>query len=678
MTSKPFYKRILYCVWGITFFLPVITQGQNVTKLLQKADAKYNTGYMTEARELYADVLEASPNNFRAAMQLGRVYTDLEDYQQSLIYYQRALQIDPRLNDTLYLRLGITHKRLGNYRRAKETFLKFKEIHPAEDELSQRADQEIEGCDLAESYRSKNPPYELSSVSFNSAAGDQFPAYLDQRQEDVFLVFESYRRQGNRSKKNFGGKGEPSFSDLFYVTMQNDSTFGVVKNFAKNVNKKYNDGTPAFSPNGLSMYFTICNSKANPNGCNIYESKFDPVRKSWGKPFLSEGLAGKKDVIINDRGKSKTYPTDDRQPTLSRDGRTIYFVSDRPGGKGGFDIWYSRKLGAKWGPPVNLTTINTSGNELSPFLTPEGDRLYFASKGWAGFGGFDLFVSNGSGAEWDTPTNLGTPYNSSYDDYGGIWMKSDSLAFITSNRPGGVGRSDIYRVQRVRLDPDKFQITVQGLIRDKVSKQPIPFATAILYEYQPDDSIIPIDTFETDQSARYLFPLRWQKQYKILGNAPEYLANEEDVSTIGIEGDATLEKNIDIELEPIVIDRPIVLQNIYYDFDEYYLRPDAVQELNELIDLLNQNPNLIIQMGSHTDSNGTEQYNDGLSNNRAKAAVRYLVENGIDPGRLSWFGFGESQPLVFPENGPEDEQANRRTEFRIISIDFDQLVEDIN
>ncbi|RMG32178.1 MAG: tetratricopeptide repeat protein [Bacteroidetes bacterium] len=675
--SRQFVSYAILCVLLASPFLLQAQSGE-VNKLMQKAALKYHTGYMTEAKELYESVLNIEPSNFEAAYRLGQVNTALEDYQEALRWYRKATEIDPDRNDTLYLDLGMAYKRLANYRKAREAFESFKSRHRVQDEYFAQAEKEIEGCDLAEAAAKKTPRFSVSPVTFNSAAGDQFPAFLDQRQEDVFLAFGSYRREGNRSKKNFSGKGEPAFEDIFLVILENDSTFGDVENVGKPINKKFNDGTPAFTPDGLTMYYTVCNSRKNRDGCSIFESRYNPVKKRWGKPVLVEGIAGTREVVVNSRGKTVQMPTDDRQPSISRDGRTMYFVSSREGGQGGFDIWYSRKLGSRWGEPQNLgPVINTPFNEISPFINRDGDRLYFASTGHAGFGGYDLYESKGQMGSWGTPKNLGSPMNSSYDDFGSIWLRNDSLVYFTSNRPGGLGSNDIYRGKKLRLDPSRFNIAVQGLIRDKNTKQPIPFATAILFEYQPDSSLVPLDTFLTDQTAFYNFPLQWQKKYKILGNAPEYFANDEDVSTVGIEDDAIIERNIDIELEPIVIDEPIVLQNIYYDFDEYYLRPDAVEELNNLIELLTQNDNIVIQMGSHTDTNGTEVYNIGLSENRAKAAVKYLIENGIHPARLTWKGYGETSPLIYPEMSDEDEQANRRTEFRIISIEFEPPEGDI-
>jgi outer membrane protein OmpA-like peptidoglycan-associated protein len=185
-----------------------------------------------------------------------------------------------------------------------------------------------------------------------------------------------------------------------------------------------------------------------------------------------------------------------------------------------------------------------------------------------------------------------------------------------------------------------------------------------------EGQLIPLDTFNTDQSAQYRFSLKPGKDYKLIGNAPEYLANEVQVSTRDATQSADLEADIDIYLDRIEIARPIVLQNIYFDYDKYDIRPDAAVELDRLAVILERNPTLRILIGAHTDTNGTEAYNIKLSNNRAKAVVEYLRQKGIDPRRLTWVGYGESQPLIYPELSDEDEQANRRAEFRILSIDL--------
>lgn len=673
---KP-YRFQWLSVYLLLFLLvsPGLSQAQSgkSDKLMNKADQYFRSGNIVGAKDLYQTVLGQDGNNFEAAYQLGRTNYILKDYREALRYYRKASEIDPSRNDTVYLRIGLTYKLLNNYRKARESFQEFMRRHQTQDDYYERAQIEIKGCDLAEASLSALPPYRIKPVSFNSSAGDRLPSYLDQRQEDKFLAFVSERPRPKKRNKRNVVTGEPKDADIYHVVRENDSTFGteVVPFPKKRINFKGNDGPASFTGNGLSMYYAICNYKKNKNGCSIYESKYNPIKKEWSKPIYLESLAGEKEIIVNSRGKTKKTPTDDRQPFITRDGRTLFFVSDRGGGEGGFDIWFSRRVGAGWSPPQNLgETINTPFNEATPFLNDDGNTLYFASEGHPGFGGYDLFYAQGEIGSFGEPVNVGSPVNSTYNDVGGIWMDEDSLIYFTSNRPTGVGSYDIYWGRKIAYGPEDYQIAVKGLIRDKVTKQPIEFAEAILYEYQEDSSLLQVKTFKTDQSARYEFPLSAEKNYKVLGNAPEYLANEVEVSTVGVMPMTEIVRNIDIELEPIIINDPIVLQNIYYDYDEYYLRADALPELKRLLKILNDNDNIIIQMGSHTDSNGEEPYNKNLSENRAKAVVKYLAQNGIDPARLTWFGFGESEPLVTPELSDQDEQANRRTEFRILSIDF--------
>jgi outer membrane protein OmpA-like peptidoglycan-associated protein len=659
----------------VMLILPMSLLAQDkVDKAMEKASLAFRQNQLVDAEDLYQEVLAIDPDNYQATYRIGQIKRAFQDYREALRYFRKAAEIDSSRNDTVYLLMGLTYKILDNCRKAEEAFEIFIKRHGANDLYGRRAQLEIEGCALAEEQMNARPSYRVKPTTFNSTADDMVPSLLDQQQEDVFISFMSSRvPPGERAKKRDQVTGQPSDRNLYYVVKENDSTFGAeLQYFPKRINhKKRPDGPATFTGDGLTMYFVRCNTKENREGCSIFESKYDPIKKEWGKPIFVEALSGEKEAVTS-RGKTQTVPTDDTQPFVTPDGRTIFFVSDRPGGEGGYDIWYARRVGAGWSTPQNLgPSINTPFNEATPFYNQEDQILYFASTGYPSLGGYDLYETKGTIDNWGPVENEGFPLNTTYDEFGGIWMnEGDSLAYFTSNRPGGVGGYDIYYGQKYAIKLSKLELAVKGTIRNKETQEPVPFATAILFEYQANNRIVPLDTFKTDQSARYNFPLKADRRYKVLGNAPDYLANEEDVSTMNIRTNKTLVQNIDIELEPIVIGKEITLNNIYYDFDEYYLRPDALAELRDLLKILNQNPNIVIQLGSHTDSNGTIYYNRGLSENRAKAVVKYLARNGISPSRLNWFGYGETDPLIFPETSDFDEQSNRRTEFRITSIDF--------
>ena len=636
-------------------------------RTLEKANEDFQREFYSDARIKFQEVLTEAPNTLEAIVKLAESNFYLENYNEALANYTLALGLDSVSNDTLFFWTGITHKNLGNCDQAIRWLNRFKAKHTAQDYYFLRAQRDIEGCKAVGSQQPM--PYRMQAVTFNSPAADIFPSYREGLQAEKEIVFTSHRTENGRGKF-YSRLGQPNFSDLYSIDLVNDTTFGAVPdNLGGVVNGsgKQNTGSATFADNGLTMYFTMCNTKQNKEGCSIYSSRYNVSRGNWGKPELVEELAGRKPVR-NKKGKIKTVPTDDANPTVTPDGNTIYFSSDRPDGKGGYDIWYSQRVGTRWASPVPLdTAVNSRFDENSPNISSDGTKLYFASNGWGGAGGFDIYSSEKRDGVWLPNVNAGPPINSNADEIGAIWLKNDSLVYFSSNRPGGQGSYDIYWAKLTGVIGGN--IALQGLVRDRDTQLPIPFATAILFELDDQGFLVPLDTFSTGPNADYYFDLEFEKQYKVLGNAPEYLANEIEVSTAG-ETPGILERNIDIALEPIYTSLPIVLQNIYYDFDEFYLRTDAQRELDQVSFLLQQNPNITIQMGSHTDTNGSIQYNEVLSNNRARSAVKYLIDRGINPGRLTWFGYGESEPLIFPEESDEDEQANRRTEFRILSIDF--------
>ncbi len=650
-------------------------QSRKVRKLLAEADKEYYAFRNPEkAAELYKQVLSQDPNNQYAAYRLARCYWYTNNTEQAVEAYQKALSINAETNDTIYLDLGLAQKKLGRYPEAIQSFQEFLRRHKAQDILRKQAELELQGCELAQKLLAQQPDYELRALTaVNSQASDYAPTLFVVK-GDTFLIFTSHRT-GGQSKERFPEYGEPTYSDLWVLQLKSDTVplgkvVGKVQNLGKRVNTPANDGSAVISPDGLTMYYSICGQGKYRKywGCSIYQSTFDPQKKEWGPFEKIEALAGKREVVVNSRGKKKLVPTYDAQPTLSPDGNLMYFVSDRDGGLGGTDIWYAQRVGKEWGAPVHAgKIINTPFNEIYPHVGRDGKTLYFASDGHPGLGGYDVFKAEGRLGTWQQPQNLGAPINSSYDDFSLYWLKQDTVGLIASNRPGGRGRDDIYIVKRI-FRP-KIELAVHGTVRDASTKLPIPFATVTLYEVQ-GEKLLPRDTFNTDQSAAYRFTLEPGKDYRLVGNAPEYLANEVAVSTKDATKSMDLEADIDIFLDRIEIARPIVLQNIYFDFDKYDIRPDAAAELDRLATIMQQNPTLRILIGAHTDTNGSEAYNLKLSNNRAKAVVEYLTQKGIQAKRLSWIGYGESQPLIYPELSDADEQANRRAEFRILGLDF--------
>jgi outer membrane protein OmpA-like peptidoglycan-associated protein len=638
-------------------------------KIMEQANTYYSLRQYGTAKEGYLEVLKKDPTNYLATYRVGRCSYYTQEYEDAARYFQGAIDIDANANDTAYFSLGVSLRHLDRHRDALEVFETFRRRWKADDDYYKRCKLEMAGCRMVDSLSEATPEYRVECIDLNTASGDLWPSIMKQNEEESYLVFTSHRSQ-SMGNTMYTGTNEVSFSDLWIAKIENDTTFAVPENVGKPINTKSNDGSSSFSSDGLNMYFTICNQGKLGYGCTIYKSTYDARRKAWGKPEEVEGVGGVREVVVNSRGKTKKVPTYDVQPWISNDGQYLFFVSNRDGGYGGLDVWYSVFEGDAWGEPVNAgPRINSPFNEIGPTLSDDMTKLWFASEGRVGFGGYDIYLCEGGVGAWGEPVNMGAPINSSHDDFGSVWFNKDSCSYFTSNRPGCDGRDDLWYAKHKEKPP--ISVAVQGLVRDKKTLQPIPFATVILFEIDTRDNnaLIPLDTFRTDQSARYNFELDLNKKYKVLGNAPEYFANEVIFSS-NVDSTQTLEVNVDIELDRIDIDVPIVLENIYFDFDEYYIRNDAKYVLDSLSDLLVRNPQITIQIGSHTDSNGSEPYNKKLSENRAKSTVVYLIEHGIAPDRLQWFGYGESMLLVYPEKNDQDEQMNRRSEFRILSIEY--------
>lgn len=654
-------------------------------KILQLANDLYRAQRFAKAKEAYVEVLKKDPSNYLATVRVAKCSYFIQEYDDAARYFESAIDIDKNANDTVYFEYGITLRVLDRHNDALVQFKEFQRRWKEDDDYLKRCKLEVNGCKFVDEQRKLDPKWRVTCLDINTAMGDNFPSVMERGEDDKYMVITSSRpasmkpdAKGKKKKKekkikesNLFESYNEGYSDLWMIKMEDDTTFGKAENMGKKINKKYNDGNATFSPDGMTMYYSICNQGKLGYGCSIYEAKYDSRSSKWGKPKLVDGLRGTKDVVVDSRGKVKKVATYDVHPNLSSDGNTMYFVSDRDGGEGRLDIWYATFQGDSWSEAQNLgKRINTPFDDISPDVSNDGNSLYFSSNGRIGFGGFDLYQTVGGMGAWGDPENMGAPINTTYDDLAGVWSNDDSSAYFTSNRPSCTGRDDIYWTKKVGMPPCEF--AVHGTVLDKRTKQPVPFAIVLLYEYDVAGDLIPLDTFKADQSAAYNFELECNKKYKVVGNAREYLVNEEVFETKTTDPKNDIEINVAIELERIIIENPIKLNNIYYDYAKADLRPSAMQELDSLNNLLVKNPHIAIQIGSHTDSNGGEDMNKELSERRAKSAVSYLQQKGIEGARLKWFGYGESQLLYFPEKNDEEEQLNRRTEFRIQSMDYNR------
>lgn len=499
----------------------------------------------------------------------------------------------------------------------------------------------------------------------NSAYSDYSPAIFNGK-----LVFTSSRPAAEGEGIN-GWTGE-KFGDIFIAGKNASGSFASPSNFSNNLNSSAYEGTATFTADGKNLFFTRCQAADKTNQyCHIFFSAFDGI--SWSEPQMLELFPDTFNV---------------GQPTISKSGKLLVVSSDY-NGFGGKDIFYFTKNDTGWSKPSNASgTINTTSDEMFPWLDDK-DNLYFASNGFPGMGGLDIFKAVKTKNGWALAENLKAPINSGADDFSYIIDKYRPLndkdtilksGYFASSRKGGKGSDDIYRFEELWLN----EYEVKGKVVAKkfenpenseskiLGFEPLRLAKCILKTTQGDS----INQFVTDTSGTFSFSLQPNTSYVILVSKNDYFSNTANVSTIGKKNRDTIliSQYVEIELEKIFTSKEIVIPNIYYDYDKATLRPESKIILDSLFSFFKINNAINIEIGSHTDSRGSDEYNLKLSQARAQSVVDYLIEKGIDKSRLEAKGFGETRPVNGCINGvncsEEEHQKNRRTTFRVTATNF--------
>ena len=489
---------------------------------------------------------------------------------------------------------------------------------------------------------------------------------------------------------------------------QEDSIRTELRNLGPNVNSAFRDFAPVISADGAMMIFTSrrpLTEKEIKSGEQaterVYITRYDKATETWSKAEalpLTVNEKGRNNSAIalsNDGQKMLLYRDDDKgngdiyesvlkgtewskaeklpapvntpdhesSAAYSPDGNTIYLVSKRDSGQGGRDIWMcTRKPGGPWGPAVNLGSgINTSSDEEGVFMHPDGQTLYFSSMGHGSMGGYDVFRSILTNGIWSTPENLGPPLNSSTNDVFFVLEANGRNGYVTSATAGGSGQEDIYRIVFTKIDRGPRLTLLKGKVYDEKTKEPVG-ARLQITDNATGELISEINS--NSATGDYLVSLPAGKNYGINAEAKGYL-----FYSINVLMDDTAnytEKEQDIPLKKLEVGTKIVLNNIFYDFDKATLRPESKTELDRLHQLLDANPTMRIELSSHTDALGSDEYNDRLSQARAQSVVDYLKKKGVTPDRLVAKGYGKTQPVA-TNSTSAGRQLNRRTEFKVLS-----------
>ncbi|MEK7254913.1 MAG: OmpA family protein, partial [Bacteroidota bacterium] len=528
--------------------------------------------------------------------------------------------------------------------------------------------REIAACQVALGWlKEKSKAYTVTPTDFNSQHADYSPVIFQNRQ----LVFTSDRTaaSGDDEYKWTGN----DFADLFLADIETES----VQPFDNQINTTYNEGTAAFNRDFTEVYFTRCfGDKKEDYHCKLM------VSKRQGDTWLAPAVLPFVQPGVN-------YG----HPALSTDGKSLYFSCLSKDGWGGYDLWTSERTGDGWAEPKLMSrSVNTVGNEKFPYL--DGDTLYFASDWHPGLGGLDIFktwkMPNGA---WMPVQNLKPPLNSGSDDFGYVidyqGKKSAvdvlQVGYFTSNRPGGTGNDDIYRFEK-RIPPPEpeppvevvYKLILNGYVLEKIYADPTDPGSKLLGRRPLDAATVKATfgkeakNFTVGEDGFFTLELAENTDYQFVASHTGYLTGETNFSTKGIGKDPrnpvqTFE--VEIVLDKIFFNKEIVLQDIYYDFDKWDIRVDAQPTLDKLARDLQLNPAYRIQLASHTDCRGNDNYNEELSQKRAQSAVDYLVSKGISVERLAAKGFGEGVPkasCLCARCSEEEHQLNRRTTFAIL------------
>ncbi|MGZ3756061.1 MAG: OmpA family protein [Mucilaginibacter sp.] len=562
---------------------------------------------------------------------MADIYRLRRNTKAAIENYKKVIAINPEFNRAIYVKLGEAEVSNAQYAEAKQHLEKYL-TYPNIPRQNIYAAQKLIG-DCVFAIDAMQHPVNFNPVSLGPEINTTDDEYSPVATADEKTLIFTRQINGNED---------------FYQSVKKDGKWQKATYLSNKINTpNFNEGSEAISQDGKFLFFTGCNRPDGLGRCDIYvaQKKGD----DWGKPFdLSPP--------INTSGWES-------QPSISADGRTLYFVSNRKGGYGGYDIWKSKLTEKGWGEPENLgPNINTAANEQSPFIHADDSTLYFCSNGWPGMGGQDLFVSKlGKNGVWQKPENLGYPINTNGDESGLTISANGSTAYFASNNLNGAGGFHIYTFELPVKSRPHIVTYVKGIVQDIKTRQPLEAAVEIkdLLNGQPV-----FQDYSDAAGGDFLATLTSGKNYGLNISKSGYLFFSENFSLSGHTSNNPFD--ITVLLEPIEIGNKVILKNIFFDTNRFDFKPDSKPELDKLVDFLTVNPTLQIEISGHTDNVGNDQANQTLSENRAKAVYDYLVANKIGADRLVYKGYGKTQPIA-PNTTEEDRSKNRRTEFKIIA-----------
>jgi flagellar motor protein MotB len=626
---------------GISYSQGFHTTSNKALKIYKEGVNAFDFLDFNKAETEFKEAISIDNTFYEAYMMLGELMSKQSRYSEAAYNYEAAVKIDSMFFKPVFFNLANAEMMSGDYYNALIHF----NVYQAQEGMSSMnkvaAAKRINDCEFALN-AIKNPvPFNPVSVGpgINTTDDEYWPSITADGQTLMFT-----RQPNIVNNPGFTGVVQEDF----YVSTYSDNKWQKAYNAGAPLNTIQNEGAQTISSDGSYMYFTACNRPGGLGNCDLYFSAYKDGK--WSEP-TNLGAP-----VNTNRWEST--------PSISADGKTLFFSSSRPGGFGGKDIWLTRLNDInKWTEPVNLgSVINTDGDELSPFIHFDGKTLYFASDGRVGMGGFDLFVTRmNDDSTWTDPKNLGYPINTFNDEMGLIIEAGGQKAYYSSVRDKSKGK-DIFSFnlyESARPNPVSY---MKGKVYDKVTGKLL----------KADYELINLSTGKimmknvTDETGNFLVCLPSGYNYGINVSKPGYLFYSENFMFEGIH---TASKPLikKIILNPAVVGEKMQLSNVFYEIDSWQLKKESMTELDNLATLLSENKNLIMEIGGYTDSTGTIQYNLALSEKRALSVVNYLIKKGISSDRLKFKGYGNTSPLG-DNVTTEGRKLNRRTEAKIVEL----------
>lgn len=658
MIKREVIKRLFFTgAWIVSFCAAVLAQDKSFTAEnfpgrenelkqallnMQKGDEMYfqEPPYYQVAIPFYEKANIFNPDNAELNNKIGVCYLNSNNKFKAYDFLNKAFKINGVIDAMIHYNLGRGLQLNADWDKAIAEYNLYL-LSTVNDEKRKSAQKRILECTNGKELSTK--PVNVKIENLGPAINSKYPDYTPLISADESVLFFTSRREDT-----FGGETDLLDQEFFEDIYKSEKMNGVwmkAKNMGAPVNTKTHDAGAGVSPDGHTMFVF----KGDKNNGDILISKL--INGAWTKP--------------EDAGKNINTKFHESAACLSPEGTTLFFVSDKPGGFGGRDIYKSRwdNLRKEWGPAQNLgETINTPYDEEGVFMHPDGRTLYFSSTGDKSIGGYDIFYSTLINETWTTPVTMGVPVNTPDDDVFFEVSASGSHGYYASVRKEGYGEKDIYRVNFLADEKPVSRMTIlKGTIRNSLTKEPLD-ASIELIDLNKGEHI---GVFNTDsKTGKYLVSLPSGKNYGAVAYSKDYLFESQNFD---IPDSASYSEVImDIEMKPLTEGNNIILTNIFFDTDKFQIKNESKDVLDRLVRLMKDYPTLRVEISGHTDNIGSDEYNQRLSENRAKSVTDYMIANGTAKERLTYVGMGKTQPFTTNDT-PENRQKNRRIEFKILA-----------